>query len=100
MYTAGGEQRIFFKGANFFNIPPHHTEFFDSPASWPEDSPFRLKISSPSPRPPPVVYLMNAALVHSWLAEVHSNKVNSFDIINLDYFATVYISYTNKCFFG
>jgi len=31
MYTAGG-QRIFFKGAKFVNIPPHHTKFFDNPS--------------------------------------------------------------------
>ena len=39
------EQRIFFKVANFFNIPSHHTEFFNNPASWPEGPPFPLKIS-------------------------------------------------------
>ena len=38
MYTAGGVvvggggwlQTIYLKGAKFFQIPPHHTEFFDN----------------------------------------------------------------------
>lgn len=68
MYTTGRAENIFKRGKLF--IPLHHTEFFDNPASWPEDPPFPLKISSPSPRPPPLVYIMSAALVHSLVSRV------------------------------
>ena len=44
MYTAGGlggGQRIRLKRAKFFQIPPHHVEFFDNP---PLDQKKKLKL--------------------------------------------------------
>ena len=43
MYTArggeGGGQRIYFKGAKFFQIPPHHKEFLTTPPPPPPHHP-------------------------------------------------------------
>ena len=48
MYTAGdwGGEKIFFKRANFFNIPPRHTEYFDIP---PLDQTKKMAPTPPQP---------------------------------------------------
>ena len=62
-------REYFLKGQNFLIYPYIIQNFLTTPPLGQKIPPFRWKYPPPSPRPPPLVYIMNAALVHSWLVE-------------------------------